>query len=523
MDIIGRQTVISLLDERLHLSPDQYFIVHEAEDGEITHITYKEMNAFAEKVAGGLAELGVTKDSKVCVHLFNRIEFVASWIAILSLRASMVPSNVWNTAREMNYVVQKADVEFVITEQQFVPLFEEVLKDNPQLKAVIVVNSNESSSAFVPFSNILDKPRDLHASGCQTDDVAQLLFTSGTTSNPKAVMLTQGNLVWCALEGARHYYYSPEDRNQTSMPLFHVNGQSTVLSSLSVGATVILLEKYSASKFMEQARRHRSTTIAVVPMNLRTLLAQPESPQDKNHHIRFVKYAINVNDMEKDAFMKRFNLNLMNGYGMSETMVTISGGMLYGDRKWPAVGRPLFGREVFIVDDHRRPLPDGKTGEIALQGKPGRNLFIGYYKDPESTAAALRGDLFLTGDLGYFDEQGHLYYVGRKKEAIKRAGENVSPSEVETVLMGHPDVQEVAVIGVPDTLRDEALKAFVVKTEGKHVTEDDLIAYCQDRMAKFKIPSYFEFVDSLPKTSIGKIEKKRLYQMEQQKRANINS
>jgi crotonobetaine/carnitine-CoA ligase len=523
LDIIGRQTIISLLDEQLQHSENHNFITHESESGEVKSITYGEMAVFSEKIAAGLYELGVRKSSKVCIHLPNQIEFPACWVAISSLRAIMVPSNIWNTMREMEYVIEKADIEYVITDESFLPLFEQLAQKYNQIKAVIVVNGSIEISKFIPFIRILGNSRDLHTEGTKTEDLAQMMFTSGTTTHPKAVMHTQGNFVWCAIEQAKHYQFSPKDRNLSSLPLFHANCQSVFFGSLAGGSSILLLEKYSASRYMEQVRRHGATTISVVPMILRTLLAQPETDEDRNHQIRFVKYSINVSDEEMDNFVMRFGVNIMNGYGMSEAMVTITGTPLYGNRKWPSNGRPLIGREVKIVDKERISLPSGQIGEIAVKGVPGKSIFAGYYKDTESTQASLRENWFYTEDLGYFDEGGYLYYVGRKKEMIKRAGENVSTIEVEMVLSGHPSVQEVAVIGVTDPLRDQALKAFVVLKQGtEQVTKEDLVAFCNERLAKFKIPSFIEFISSLPKTSIGKIEKKVLYRLEADRQKQIN-
>jgi carnitine-CoA ligase len=524
LDIIGKQTLISLLYEQMQLSENHTFITHESEAGEVKSITYGEMVRYSEKISAGLHELGVRKGSKVCVHLSNQIEFPACWAAISSLRAIMVPSNIWNTIREMEYVIEKADIEYVITDKSFIPLFEQLTLKYNQIKAVIVVDGSVEVANFIPLTRILGNSRDLHADGTKTEDIAQMMFTSGTTSHPKAVMHTQGNFVWCAIEQQKHFNFSPKDRNLSSLPLFHANCQGVFLGSLAGGSSIILLEKYSASKYMEQVRRHGATTISVVPMILRTLLAQPETAEDRNHKIRFVKYAINVSNEEMNNFVNRFGVNIMNGYGMSEAFVTITGTSLYGNRKWPSTGRPLVGREVKIVDNNRKPLPLGEIGEIAVKGVPGKTIFAGYYNDPESTKASLHENWFYTGDLGYFDEEGYLYYVGRQKEMIKRAGENVSSIEVEMVMSGHPSVLEVAVIGVPDPLRDQALKAFVVLKQGSEdVREDDLIAFCKERLAKFKIPSIIEFISSLPKTSIGKIEKKVLYRLEEEKQKQINS
>ncbi len=510
MDSIGHRTLLTLLAERLTVSPAATFVVHEDDAGAVTQLTYAAFVDGVTRLARGLGRLGVGRETKACVHMTNRPEFLIAWLALGACRAVMVPSNIWNSAREMEYVLERSDAEWIVTEPAFAAfLRDEVLPRCPRVRGVIVAGGTDSAG-LVRLAELMDEPDSLDRYRAEPSDILQMIFTSGTTAQPKAVMLTHANALWSGIETSKHLLLTPADRNLTSLPLFHVNAQGVALGSLTVGAALVLLQRYSATRYMAQVRHHRATTISMVPALLRTVMAQPASPEDRQHDVRLVKYAINVSDEEKHAFEARFGLRLLNGYGLTEAYVSVAGAPQFGDPRWPSVGLPIVGREVRIVDERAGEVPAGTIGEITVRGVPGRTIMLGYYKDPLATAETIRDGWLHTGDLGWIDGLGYLHFHGRQKDMIKRGGENVSAAEVELVLASHPAVQDAAVIGVPDAVHDEAVKAFIVLRDGVHATDAEILAFCQARLAKFKVPSRIEFRDALPKTSIGKIEKKQL-------------
>jgi crotonobetaine/carnitine-CoA ligase len=343
------------------------------------------------------------------------------------------------------------------------------------------------------------------------EDLLEMIFTSGTTAKPKAVMLTHANALRSGERTVKSIGLDSADRCLTALPLFHVNAQSlSVLGALTVGATLIVLEEFSAGRYWSQIRQHAATYTSLVAMQVRTLLAQPAATTDSDHHVRRLFFAINVPDSEKDTFEKRFGVQLINGYGLSEAMTLVSVAPVFGPQRWPSIGLPAFDRTVRVVDADGNDVPTGTLGEIIVSGVPGRTLMKGYFKDPDATHQALRDGWLYTGDNGYVDQEGYLYFFDRKKDVIKRAGENISASEVEAVLVQHPAIAEAAVIGVPDPIRDEAVKAFVVCAKGEQLLLDDIRRFCAERLAPFKIPTEIEILDELPKTSIGKVEKKLL-------------
>jgi crotonobetaine/carnitine-CoA ligase len=221
-------------------------------------------------------------------------------------------------------------------------------------------------------------------------------------------------------------------------------------------------------------------------------------------------YAINVLDAEKAEFERRFGVELINGYGLSEAMTIVTIAPVHGEKRWPSIGLPTIDRSVRVVDEDGADVAPGAVGQIIVGGTPGRNLMKGYYKNPEATAETLRDGWLHTGDNGYFDEFGYLYFFDRLKDVIKTAAENVSASEVERVLLTHPDIVEAAVIGVPHAVRDEVPVAFVVPVAGSALTAGVVIDHCARHLARFKVPAVVELRAELPKTSIGKIEKKVL-------------
>jgi crotonobetaine/carnitine-CoA ligase len=519
MDLIGDRTLRDLLEEKVALCPDRDFLVFEDREGTVERHSYRDFDARVNQVANGLLAEGVRPQEKIVVHLPNSPAFLFTWFAIAKIGAVMVPTNTANTAAEMEYVINFSDATTLVTEGPFMEMFAKALPQCPGIRRVFLART----AALPPGTRAWDdlwrsRPTSLPRIAVHNEDTLQILFTSGTTAQPKGVMLTHANALWSGERASKQFRLAPGERNLTALPCFHVNAQSiSILATLTVGATLVLLELYSASKFWEQVRSHRANAVSLVPALMRTIAAQPPRPTDAQHEIRVVFYAINCTDKEKADFEQRFGVRLLNGYGLTEAMTIVTMAPLDGNRKWPSIGLPAIDREVKIVDGEDRELPRREVGELIVKGVPGRNIMKGYYKNPEATAATVKDGWLHTGDNAWMDEAGYVYFFDRKKDVIKRGAENVSASEVEQVLMDHPGVLECAVIGVPDPIKDEAVKAFVVPRPGTVLTADLVLAHCMGRLAKFKVPQFVEIREALPKTSIGKIEKKVLRKQEEER------
>ena len=517
MDLIGDRTLRDLLEEKVALCPERELLVFEDRDGAIERYTYREFDTRVNQVANGLLAEGMKREEKVVVHLPNSPAFLLTWFALAKIGAVMVPTNTANTAAEMEYVINFSDATTIVTEPAFMGMFGQALPRCPGIRRLFLARARELPAGARSWDELWQgRPATLPPITLDNETTAEILFTSGTTAQPKGVMLTHANCLWSGERASKHVRLAPGERNLTALPCFHVNAQSiSILSTLTVGATVILIELYSASKFWEQVRRHRANMLSLVPALMRTIAAQPPRDTDADHAVRVSFYAINCTDKEKADFEQRFGLTLLNGYGLTEAMTIVTIAPIDGNRRWPSIGLPTLDRQVRIVDDQDREVPRRQVGELVVKGVPGRTITKGYYKNPEATAATVKDGWLHTGDNAWMDEAGYVYFFDRKKDVIKRGAENVSASEVEGVLMDHAAVLECAVIGVPDPIKDEAVKAFVVPRPGMALTVDEVLAHCAGRLARFKVPQLVEIRDALPKTSIGKIEKKLLRQQEQ--------
>jgi long-chain acyl-CoA synthetase len=303
------------------------------------------------------------------------------------------------------------------------------------------------------------------------------------------------------------------DRALAVLPLFHSFGQSSVMNlTLRYGGTICLVPRFEIAAVCKTIQDEKVTVFAGVPTMYFALLHSPEVGDYDLSSLRIASSGgASLPGEVMNAFEKRFGVNILEGYGLSETSPTASFNRSAEDRKFLSIGKPIWGVEMKILDEEGRPMPIGKdhVGEICIRG---HNVMKGYFKKPEATAEAFAGGWFHSGDMGYVDEDGFFYIVDRKKELIIRGGFNVYPREVEEVLYAHPAVQEAAIIGVPDERMGEEVAAVVSLKPGQEVSEQDLIAYVKERVAAYKYPRTVRFVDTLPKGATGKILKKELKQ-----------
>lgn len=518
MDFINDKTIRDLWAERTLLSGDDRFLVYESNDGDEVAYTYAEFDDLIDRTARAFHdELGVGKGDAVTIHLPNCPQYLQTWFALLKLGAVTVHSNANHTAREVNYTIDNSDTEIVITEPTYRDPVEEAMQGTAADEIVYARTDEPTYEGNQTLAALADEAEpDLPDADLAAADTAQIIFTSGTTSDPKGVIHNHANLIYAGERAAKHTALRPDDRMLTTLPAFHVNAQCiSILSTLTVGGKLILVEEFTASEFIDQIRRHRATVTSIIGTQVRALLAQPEQGTDDDNDLRDIFFAINVTEEEKDRFEERFDAPLLNGYGLSETMTIVSMAPIDGDRRWPSIGRPTFDREVHLLDDDGTEVQTGEMGEISVEGTRGRNLMEKYYEMPERTEEAFSEEgWLLTGDYGRFDDDGYLYFVDRKKNIIETRGENVSESEVEGVLENHPDVEEAGVIGVPHEIYGEAVKGFVKRSDTE-LTDAELREYAEDNLANFKVPAELEFVDEFPRTSIGKIQKSTLRDQEE--------
>ncbi|MBZ0252097.1 MAG: AMP-binding protein, partial [Candidatus Methylomirabilis sp.] len=346
-------------------------------------------------------------------------------------------------------------------------------------------------------------------------ETAAVLYTSGTTSRPKGVEITHANYVWAAELMARNTALTERDRHAIACPFFHINAQTySLLPALLAGADVLLMERFSKSRWWDAVRTHGATVASLVTSMIRMFMAAGPAAREGEHSLRLVGCGAVT-----PAFEERFGVRTIGWFGMTETITTPIVTSLNDPGRGGAIGFPSPGYALRLLDDEGRECEAGELGELWVQGAPGVSLMKGYLKDPEATARTVQDGWLRTGDNLRRDEDGYLFYVNRAKDMIKRGGENVAAGEVERVLMSHPKVYEAAVIAVPDPILDEAVKAFVIpRDEAEPPSPEELIAHCRERLAAFKIPSEVELRAELPRSTLDKVAKKVLIAEERARR-----
>ncbi|WP_019244329.1 MULTISPECIES: crotonobetaine/carnitine-CoA ligase [Bacillus] len=513
-DIVGNKTLRDMWDDLARIHTEKTFLIFQDRHGNKCEFTYPQFNKEINKTANLFLNLGIKKDEKVAIQLHNCPEFLMCWFGLAKIGAVMVPINIHYTQEECEYILKKCDVKTVITEENFLCFYDKN-KSNIDLKNILLARSEKHICDTINFNEKQgSQPDELkeYRTLC-SDDIAEILFTSGTTSRPKGVVLTHCNMLFAGIFVNWQASFKKDDRILTMMPAFHVDFQLCgLMPTISIGGTIIVLEKYSARKYWKQVCDFKATIIQTSAMIVRTLMLQPKQEWEKNHCVRDALYYLPITNEEKKSFEERFNVSILNSYGLTETLVGVITDPPNEERKWPSIGKAGLSYEAKIIDEDGNELPPNEIGEIYIKGVPGRTLMKEYYNCPENTAKTLSSDGWMhTGDKGYVDEDGWFYFVDRKVNMIKRAGENISTTEIENILTCHPKIAEAAVIGVPDPIRDQAVKAFIKFKDGESLTTEEILDYCRERMATFKVPSIIEIRTSFPRTCTYKIQKKLLH------------
>lgn len=505
----GQRTLPWVLEYRAQAHPDRPALIFESASGEVTRFTYGELDATVNQLANALRELGVGHESKVNLHLPNSMELYLFWFALSKLGAVSVPTNILNTAADMAYILSHSESVATVTEPAYVDVVETARRSAPNVKHQIIARSNGAPAGWLQLEKLIGSgPTTSPGLRLVPTDELAMMYTSGTTAKPKGVLVTHASYLFAGESLARHIRVTSEDRWIIVLPLFHANAlYYSTCSALSVGASFAVMDRFSASRFWDQAIRHEATLASLFAAPLRMLLAQPRNPAYRHNRLRIVVYAQNINPAQEDEWHERFGAPLCQLYGMTETMAPNLINPMDFPRKNQSIGLPTLGQEIKLVDETGQEVETGQIGQITVRGVPGWTIMKGYFKNPEATADTIRDGWLYTGDNAYLDDEGYHYFVDRRKDMIKRGGENVAASEVEAVINQHPAVFESAVIGIPDPIRDESIKAFVILKENATATEGEIIEWCRTRLAKFRVPEQVELRSEFPRTSVGKIQK----------------
>ncbi|MCM3241280.1 fatty acid--CoA ligase family protein [Cytobacillus firmus] len=483
--------------------------------------TYGELDGAVTKFADGLSKLGVKKGDHIALLLGNSPHFVIGLHGALRLGATVIPINPIYTPDEIGYIVNNGDVKALVTLDLLVPLIEKMHQALPRVENFIICEtpqgqaSKADPSALSAFSKmksftqvIASGDLDFKGPELKDDETAVILYTSGTTGKPKGAMLTHKNLYCNAKDVSDYLHMNENDRVITTLPMFHVFCLTVALNApLMNGATILIDPKFSPKEIFRLAKKYEPTVFAGVPTMYNFLLQFDDgNPEDLKSLRLCISGGAAMPVALLHGFEKKFNVIVSEGYGLSEASPVTCFNPLDKPRKAGSIGQSIMNVENKVVNELGEEVSVGEVGELIVRGP---NVMKGYYKLPEETAATIRDGWLYTGDLAKRDEEGYFYIVDRKKDLILVGGYNVYPREVEEVLYNHEDVVEVAVLGVPDPNLGEAVRCYVV-TKNPQLTEELLLAYCAEHLAKYKVPSSIEFLEELPKNTTGKILRRAL-------------
>ena len=462
----------------------------------------------ASRLAHALRRLGVGVGDRVVVMLPNCPEVTESYGAILRCGGVIVPIIFLLGDREVAHILADSEAKVVITAADMLWKVEAQLGVLPTLQHVLLVDGGGDGRTRSLTAEKAGEPDAFPTVDRRPDDLAVILYTSGTTGVPKGVALSHDNLESNARAAASLNELEREAWAVAVLPLSHSYGLTVMNAGHILGSRAALLRWFHPEAVLQTIQEFRAVAMSAVPTMLIYLLNYPEADRFDTRSMRVWGSGAAPLPVEiVEPFERKFGGRILEGYGLTEASPVVSAHRLSGPRRIGSVGRAIPGVEISIQDDMDGPLPAGELGEVCVRG---RNVMVGYYRNPEETARTVRAGWLHTGDMGRLDDEGFLFIVERKKDLIIRGGFNIYPREVEEVLYAHPKVAEAAVVGMKDPLMGEDVLAFVVLRSGERASEEEIGAFCEGRLARFKCPKRIRFVESLPKSPIGKILRKEL-------------
>jgi long-chain acyl-CoA synthetase len=515
-------------------------------------LTYAELNALVDRFAAALQQLGVKKGDRVAVYAANCPQFIIGYYGALRAGAILVPFNPLYAAPEVEHQLQDSGAETILVMSRFYPIVKRV-RAKTALKRVIVTNIKEYFPPVIKLLFTLVKEKaggdrvDISADpgtywlqdllskapakptpvDVQPSDTAVFLYTGGTTGVPKGAELSHSNVMANAVM-CRHWIHDAQEGREvvlTSIPLYHSYGMTTCMNFgiYVAGAMLLIPNPRDLPDLLKNMSKHHPTLFPGVPT---MYVAVNNFPEVGKYNLKSIRACISgAAGLPVEVQVQFQNLTgarLVEGYGLSEASPVTHANPIYGQNKIGTIGLPWPDTEARIMDleTGTRELPVGEAGELVIRGP---QVMKGYWNMPDETAQVLRDGWLYTGDIAKMDEQGYFQIVDRKKDMIIAGGYNIYPRDVEEVLYQHPKIKEVVVAGIPDPYRGETVKAYVILKEGETATEEEIIAFCKGKMAKYKVPTAVEFRKELPKTIVGKILRRMLVEEEKKRMQNVGA
>ena len=493
-----------LVKKRAEENPEKtYLYFHESS------WTYKQFESIAKKTASAFESIGLKKGDHIAILIPNSPEFLFCYFGAMTGGFVAGTMNTLLKADELEYILNDCDATVLCTTPQYRKMLEPVWKNLTKIGKVILTEQFENYPEALVLQKFIEGGSENFYREIAPDDNASMIYTSGTTGHPKGVILTHSNILYNSFVAHQLIDLQKDDTALCIMPLFHVNAQiASVMSTMHAGASVVLEEMFKPRTFISTLKKYRCTTFSGVPTIYNYLNEMPEA---QGEDLSFLKACIcGAAPMPVDVFTKfeeKFKAKIIEGYGLSEGTCVSSLNPVNGTRKIGSIGIPIPGQEMAIWDNDGNALADGAIGEILIRGP---NVMPGYYKRDEENKKTINKGWLKTGDLGYRDQDGYYFIIGRKKEMIISGGENIYPKEIEEVLYKHDDISECAVVGIPDKTYGEVVGAFIVPKQGATISEKDVRSYLRSKIAGFKFPKIIEIVTDLPKTATGKIQKNKI-------------
>jgi long-chain acyl-CoA synthetase len=487
------------VEQAARIFPDKPAIIFEDRQ-----ITYGQLDGQAGRLADSMKKKGVKQGDRVALYLPNIPEFIVCYMASLKIGAIAVSVNPMLKSAELKYILNDSGSVLLCAVGELLPNVKR--EDYPGLQHVLICEGDAQGNPTID-DWVGEASEVLRAADLDREETAVILYTSGTTGFPKGATLTHGNVVSNSWSAAHHSGYTADDRLSLFLPLFHVFGQNYIMNgTFNACATLVLFRRFVPDEVLKSFDQHRVTLFFAVPTIFINLLNMDLAAYDLSSIRYEFSAAATMPEEISIKWKQRFGRRIFEGYGLTESSPFACYNHDYC-HKFGSIGTPVENVEVKILDEFDAEVAPGEWGEICIKG-PG--VMKGYWNKPEETAKALRNGWLHSGDIGKKDEEGYVYIVDRVKDMINAAGFKVWPAEVEHYLYRHPAIKELAVYGIPHPEKGEAVCASIVLKEGAQATSEEIIAYCRENMAAYKIPKRVEFVQELPKSATGKILKRTL-------------
>lgn len=475
-------------------------------------LTYQECVMQTRTLSAALNELGVGVGSHVGLLLNNTLDFVVTLLAAADLGAIVVPLNTTISLMDFRRAIQICDIEFVIGQDTIIKkVFETVQDDDfpiPRKRCIVVGNHVEGCHNYNDLMNATPQNYKLDSRSIDEEQDYILAMTSGSTSAPKPIMFTQGTKIRRCFSAKESYGLTSQEIFLVATPLYHSISLRLILAPLILGATCVIMRKFTPGNWLDQVESNKVSFTIAVASQLEAIFQTTENIVEKIKTIRcLVSCCALLNQGTKDCLINELTCEFHECYGVSEVGVISDVSNRDPVTKVHSVGRAVSGVEIIVVDNERNPVAADTIGEIACKSLM---QFSRYYKNELETKKSLVDGVFYTGDMGYMDNDGYLTFSGRKKELIITGGANVFPKDIESVLIEHPDVEECAVTGIPDKHFGEVVLAFIITKNSSKLMERELQRYCLHRLADVQRPLAYIFVDEFPRTGLGKVKKHEL-------------